>query len=630
MLGPTPHPTFLYWRLLSQEKLKTLEEILDPTCGSGAFLFAALNILEPLYDACLERMQAFLDEGERVDDKSAQIFQEFRQILQQVDLHPNRRYFILKSIVINNLYGVDIMEEATEICKLRLFLKLVAQLEPDAEQPNYGIEPLPDIDFNIRAGNTLIGFASLNEVMSAVAKENDGQMKLVYDSRVIEQIEENAQAVDQTFQEFRNLQIGVQVDGGALNSKKIELSRSLDKLRAELNYYLADEYQRGQSKKPDIFKQWKESHQPFHWFVEFYGIMKRGGFDVIVGNPPYVEISRIRSTYNPLGFQTGPCGNLYALCIERALVMLKNSAWLGFVVQQPLVSTQRMQTVRSILLNSSSTVLCSTYDDRPSKLFDGINHARIAIILSQKSETTSETDLHVTSYNKWYKEERSKLFDSLSYTKSLKHLKLSCFPKINSSIESSIICKLSATSQYFEQWISSREEQYKVYYKITGVGHWFTITARPPKFLRQGVESSSTREHSIAFNDALIKDRAFVILNSSLFYWFYQVRTNCRDFNPSDYKTFPVTNSLSTEDFSSLSEQLQICLNSSSAFINVTHSQTGSIQLEQFKPREAKSIIDKIDRVLAKHYNFSDEELDFIINYDIKYRMGRDSEDKDQ
>jgi hypothetical protein len=48
-----------------------------------------------------------------------------------VDAHPNRRYFVLKSIILNNLYAVDIMEEAVEICKLRLFLKLAAQVEPD-------------------------------------------------------------------------------------------------------------------------------------------------------------------------------------------------------------------------------------------------------------------------------------------------------------------------------------------------------------------------------------------------------------------------------------------------------------------------------------------------------------------
>ena len=85
-----------------------------------------------------------------------------------MEKHPSERYFILKSIVLNNLYGVDIMEEAVEICKLRLFLKLVAQLE-SYEQ----IEPLPDIDFNIRAGNTLVGFTSLD----AVRASHDGHAK---------------------------------------------------------------------------------------------------------------------------------------------------------------------------------------------------------------------------------------------------------------------------------------------------------------------------------------------------------------------------------------------------------------------------------------------------------------------
>ncbi|NQT47402.1 MAG: SAM-dependent methyltransferase, partial [Chloroflexi bacterium] len=130
--------------------------VLDPACGSGAFLFAALNILEPLYEACLNRMQVFLDELERSGEKHRpEKFSDFRKALADVEEHPNLRYFILKSIVLNNLYGVDLMPEAVEICKLRLFLKLVAQVE---QADN--IEPLPDIDFNIRVGNTLVGFTS--------------------------------------------------------------------------------------------------------------------------------------------------------------------------------------------------------------------------------------------------------------------------------------------------------------------------------------------------------------------------------------------------------------------------------------------------------------------------------------
>jgi hypothetical protein len=108
----------------------TSVSVLDPTCGSGAFLFAALNILEPLYEACLDRMQGFLDDlGCSRSKHHPETLADFRTVLDEMARHPNRRHFILKSIIINNLYGVDIMEEAVEICKLRLFLKLVAQVE---------------------------------------------------------------------------------------------------------------------------------------------------------------------------------------------------------------------------------------------------------------------------------------------------------------------------------------------------------------------------------------------------------------------------------------------------------------------------------------------------------------------
>ena len=112
-----------------------------------------------------------MDDAERSERKrSPEHLGDFRRILEQVAKHPSERYFILKSIVLNNLYGVDIMEEAVEICKLRLFLKLVAQLETYDQ-----IEPLPDIDFNVRAGNTLVGFTSLDAVRQAMTIMPNGQ-----------------------------------------------------------------------------------------------------------------------------------------------------------------------------------------------------------------------------------------------------------------------------------------------------------------------------------------------------------------------------------------------------------------------------------------------------------------------
>ena len=168
--------------------------MLDPTCGSGAFLFAALNILEPLYTACLEGMRGFVADLERSDEpRNTGKYGGFKKTLEDVDKHPNERYYILKSIVLNNLYGVDIMEEAVEICKLRLFLKLVAQLE-NYEQ----IEPLPDIDFNIRAGNTLVGFTTLDAVREAMTVMPDGQSRQVFpeEQETLNRIEEAAEVVE--------------------------------------------------------------------------------------------------------------------------------------------------------------------------------------------------------------------------------------------------------------------------------------------------------------------------------------------------------------------------------------------------------------------------------------------------
>ena len=171
--------------------------VLDPTCGSGAFLFAALNVLEPLYTACLEGMRGFLGDAERSERKrSPEHLGDFRRILEQVDRHPSEHYFILKSIVLNNLYGVDIMEEAVEICKLRLFLKLVAQLETYDQ-----IEPLPDIDFNIRPGNTLVGFTSLDAVRQAMTITSGGQFRALDEEQqeTLERIEEDAEVGSRGF-----------------------------------------------------------------------------------------------------------------------------------------------------------------------------------------------------------------------------------------------------------------------------------------------------------------------------------------------------------------------------------------------------------------------------------------------
>ena len=96
---------------VAESALRALDEIriLDPTCGSGAFLFAALGVLEPLYHTCINRATAFRAEG-ALGTESAQL----SDLLDALEQHECESYYVLKRIVVTNLYGVDIMEEAVE------------------------------------------------------------------------------------------------------------------------------------------------------------------------------------------------------------------------------------------------------------------------------------------------------------------------------------------------------------------------------------------------------------------------------------------------------------------------------------------------------------------------------------
>lgn len=110
------------------------------------------------------------------------------------------------------------------------------------------------------------------------------------------------------------------------------------------------------------------------------------------------------------------------------------------------------------------------------------------------------------------------------------------------------------------------------------------------------------------------------ILNSSLFYFFWKSMTDARHVYPSDIAMFPIAlpvESAIMDELEVLITGLMTCMVQNSERIIY-----GKAEVEQFRVAPCKPILDEIDRVLARHYGFTAEELDFILNYDIKYRMG--------
>jgi len=583
--------------------------VLDPTGGSGAFIFAALNILEPLYEGCLDRMEAFLTEwGENGRKVHPSYHKKFTDVLARVDAHPNRRYFVLKSVILNNLYAVDIMEEAVEICKLRLFLKLAAQVEPDASRENLGIEPLPDIDFNIRAGNTLVGYATYEEVKRAVTSTLD------FDN-AMEKIAEKAAELQATFDRFRQLQ--TEDDGSVPAAHKQELQKRLKALEDELNRHLASEYGVKVSDKVAC-AQWVKSHQPFHWFIQFYGILKSGGFDVIIGNPPYLEIREV--SYGLKNYTCLDSGAIHAMCMERSEHLLHRNGCMSMIVPLSLPSTQRMQVVQN-LLESGRNAWFANYAWRPAKLFDTVNRALTIFVVSASDNGRTFS----TNYQKWTSDDRDGLMERLNYVEVLRKRSACWIPKVGDSLEQGIISKCLSIKTAVKHFVTKSE--HRVYYRTTGGLYWKVFTDFAPAFNLNGKKGHSSRETWFTLSKREHVRPVIAALSSDVFWWWYTVTSNVRDLNPFDIQNFPLPDSvLSDPAMQALGARYLKDLDKNSTMLVREQKQTGTTETQSFKIQKSKPILDEIDTALAPHYGFTAEELDFIVNYDIKYRLGRDTD----
>ncbi len=577
--------------------------VLDPTGGSGAFVFAALNILDPLYEACLDRMEAFLAEwGEPGRKAHPNYHKKFSEVLARVNAHPNRRYFVLKSIILNNLYAVDIMEEAVEICKLRLFLKLAAQVEPDATKDNLGIEPLPDVDFNIRAGNTLVGYATYEEVKRAVTSALD------FDD-AMGKIAVKAADLQQTFDKFRQLQ--TEGDGSVPGAHKLELKKRLKALEDELNRHLAGEYGVKVSDKV-AYAKWVKSHQPFHWFIQFYGILNGGGFDVIIGNPPYVEMSDLADQYAIKNLSLIETGNLFAVCMERFTALLHSRGRVGVIVPISSVSTPRMLPLMKLLNRSFGPLCLSNFAVRPGKLFVGVD-MNLTIIVGEKTAGKSVPSAFATGYNRWSEHLRPSLFQILEYADSSLMEDSSAFTKLGTVIERSILERIAKQPSLTRLRGGSTSSD-RVFYHSGG------------RYFRKCIRDQLSNEYKALCLRKGASDAIICLLSSSLYYWFWIGISDCYHVTKRDIDAAPVPESLLTDvSVKKLSVKLldDLWMHSEK---RVRHRADGTQREEvNFHVGESKPILDEIDTVLAEHYGFTAEELDFILNYDIKYRLGRDT-----
>ncbi len=427
-------------RQLLHEVLPKLT-LLDPACGSGAFLVAAMKTLINLYAAIIGKIKFLHDRN-----LSAWLSQAERE-------HKSLSYFIKKRIITDNLYGVDIMEEATEIAKLRLFLALVASAET-VEQ----LEPLPNIDFNILTGNSLIGllrvddqdFAKYAEDLATASYFRDYRQVLAEKNRLIET--------------YRHASVYAE----DLRALRDEIEQKKQTAKEALNRLLLDQFQRlgikyeeatwddkksdqGKPKKRPLADTDLETLSPFHWGFEFDEILNaRGGFDAIITNPPWeifkpiakefcyeydpeverrgtdikdfekrltklLEQPRVRTKY--LGYlsrfphvsaffrsapqyknqvtvvdgkKAGTDINLYKLFTEQCFNLLRPMGHCGIVIPSGIYTDLGAKQLREMLFTETQITGLFGFENR-KEIFEGVHRSYKFIVLTfEKGGTTNQ------------------------------------------------------------------------------------------------------------------------------------------------------------------------------------------------------------------------------------------------
>ena len=377
------------------DKLKAVK-ILDPACGSGAFPMGLLN-----------RM---IDILERIS--------------------PNEDIYELKLSVIENcLYGCDIQSIAAQITKLRFFISLICNCEKDASKPNFGIPTLPNLETNFVSANSLIA-----------KKKEDRQLKL-FKSEEIESIKKE-------LHQIRHLHFSAKSTSTKhrLREKDLALREELIELLSDENNFASDDAKQ--------LAEWNPYDQnavsPFFDPEWMFGV--NNGFDIVIGNPPYIQLQNnggeLAKLYEGCGYSTfARTGDIYCLFYERGWQLLKKGGHLCYITSNKWMRAGYGEKTRDFFANKTNPLLL--IDFAGVKIFESAT-VDTNILLFSRSNNQHKTTCAIT--NRQNKDSVKNLSDFVQQQDTICDFSTSDSWVILSPIEQSIKRKIEAVGTPLKDW----------------------------------------------------------------------------------------------------------------------------------------------------------------------------------
>ena len=377
------------------DKLKAVK-ILDPACGSGAFPMGLLN---------------------RIID-----------ILERIS--PNEDIYELKLSVIENcLYGCDIQSIAAQITKLRFFISLICNCEKDASKPNFGIPTLPNLETNFVSANSLIA-----------KKKEDRQLNL-FKSEEIESIKKE-------LHQIRHLHFSAKSTSTKhrLREKDLALREELIELLSDENNFASDDAKQLAEWNPYDQNDTSSFFDP-EWM---FGVAD--GFDIVIGNPPYIQLQNnggeLAKLYEGCGYSTfARTGDIYCLFYERGWQLLKKGGHLCYITSNKWMRAGYGEKTRDFFANKTNPLLL--IDFAGVKIFESAT-VDTNILLFSRSNNQHKTTCAIT--NKQNKDSVKNLSDFVRQQDIICDFSTSDSWVILSPIEQSIKRKIEAVGTPLKDW----------------------------------------------------------------------------------------------------------------------------------------------------------------------------------
>jgi hypothetical protein len=561
------------WQILSELR------VVDPTCGSGAFLFAALNQLESIYSVLLDVAEIHAKTG---------INKALNNLLSDIAKHPNRQYFILKHASQKNLFGVDLMREATEIARLRLFLKLISSIDEFED-----IEPLPDLEFNIKSGNLLIGITQSSNLVNYISTLDASQKE--------EEIYLKRDHLAELWDNFLDAQ--EQSHAAATKAKKL-LNSGIIILRDTLDELF---YKGTKSDAEQSFTEWRIRSSPFHWFIEFPAVFKDGGFDVVLGNPPY--ISRNKINYSLEGHITSDSPDIYAMCMERSCQLTKSDGTYGMIVMSSLVFSSKYSKLREVLSKRFKTRYISGYAKIPAALFEGVK-VRNTIFIG----LNFEDKLYSAPMHRWIQDYRPHLMSLIRYNLVGKDVDKSLqWPFVTSKKISDGLRSHSGTLKQHTlargpelsfaprkvNWDKSSGKMVPLFYKTNAYNRISASILPPPVEDEDGNAASTSAQKFIWFRDEESRKLVFTLFNSKWMFAWWAMYGDDLNVTQDNLLSFPASLEIISVDdkkiLLSVAEQLH-----EKMIKKVKWKKNAGLQVGSWDISECREELEKIDFIWAK------------------------------